>query len=157
MGNPYGRRKPTLDEIWEHLWSQVDWDENEPDRCWEWQGGTMPFGHGYINIQGKRWLVHRYVYQEMVGPLHDDLAIMHKCDNPPCVNPNHLEEGTRTQNQQGMQARGRSRARHWGQGGFCVNGHPWDGNEYFYPNSRHRICRACKADEQRRRRERKAG
>jgi HNH endonuclease len=153
MGNPLGGKTHTLDEYWEYLWSQVDWDVDEPDRCWEWRGCINESGYGKIGIQGKRWLVHRYVYQEMVGPLTDGLAIMHSCDVPNCVNPRHLEEGTRTQNQHDMQARGRSRARHWGKGGFCVNGHPWDGNEYFY--GRKRVCRSCKADEQRARRERK--
>jgi hypothetical protein len=153
MGNPFGRQKPSLDDFWEYFWSKVDWDSNDTERCWEWQGTKTKFGHGLIGIQGKRWLVHRYVYQEMVGPLTNGLAILHSCDNPPCVNPRHLEEGTRTKNQQDMQARGRSRARHWGKGGLCVNGHPWNDNEYFY--KRKRVCRSCKADEQRARRARK--
>jgi hypothetical protein len=153
MGNQFGRFVLTDEMWWEYFWTKIDWDADDTERCWEWRGGLNKSGYGYVTIRGKRWLVHRYVYQEMVGLLTDGLAILHKCDNTRCCNPRHLEEGTRTQNQQDMQARGRSKARHWGKGGFCVNGHPWAENEII--NKRHRVCRSCKNDDQRRRRARK--
>lgn len=144
---------PWSDErVWEALWERVDWDEDEPDRCWEWQRACNAKGYAVMSWVRPGWphLVHTFVYQEVVGPIPDGNVVRHTCDNPPCVNPRHLVLGTHADNQGDMVARGRSKARHWGQGGFCVNGHPWAENEYIY--KRKRVCRACKMAEQRRRR-----
>lgn len=142
------------DEIWDRIWERIDYDDDDPGRCWEWQGRTDPKGYGKLFFirPGRSMLAHRYVYQEIHGPIPKGQQVRHTCDNPPCCNPAHLVLGTPADNQNDMRERGRSRAKHWGQGGVCVNGHPWEGNEYFYPNQRKRICRACKSDEQRRRR-----
>lgn len=142
-----------MDE-WERLWARVDWDPDEPGRCWLWLGGKQSKGYGILPWKkpGETQLVHRYVYQEMVGPLLPGMVIMHSCDTPACCNPGHLRQGTISENQQDMVQKGRSKAKNWGQGGTCVNGHLWAENEYFY--KRRRVCRACKMSEQRRRRAR---
>lgn len=80
-----------------------------PSGCWEWQGCRADFGHGKIGLSdGKNALVHRVVYERMVGPIPDGLLVCHHCDNPPCCNPEHLFVGTHKDNSEDMVKKGRS-------------------------------------------------
>ncbi len=75
--------------------------------CWEWQGGRHTNGYGGLMIRGKSRKVHRLAYEEWVGPIPDDLVIRHRCDNPPCINPEHLMVGTDRDNARDKVERGR--------------------------------------------------
>lgn len=77
------------------------------DKCWEWPGARHPFGYGVVRVGGRCRRVHRVVYEIAVGPIPTDLVVRHKCDNPPCFNPAHLELGTKKDNTQDMMVRGR--------------------------------------------------
>jgi hypothetical protein len=78
--------------------------------CWEWQG-RRNFGYGYrINTQTRRQeAVHRTVWEQIHGPIPDGLFVCHRCDNPPCVRPDHLFLGTHLDNVADMVTKGRSR------------------------------------------------
>jgi hypothetical protein len=75
--------------------------------CWEWQRTRNNCGYGRVTVQGKKVLVHRLAYELWVGPIPRGLVVRHRCDNPACCNPAHLEVGTRRENTQDMMRRGR--------------------------------------------------
>lgn len=75
--------------------------------CLEWTGGKAGPGYGYIHIgNGIQRYVHRISYQLAYGDIPDGLVIRHKCDNPLCVNPEHLETGTHKENMRDSVERG---------------------------------------------------
>ncbi len=87
------------------FWAKVA--KGLPGDCWPWRGAKHPFGYGIVLLGGRRYLAHR-VSLALAGRIRDGLAL-HHCDNPPCVNPDHLYEGTPAQNMRDKVARGRAR------------------------------------------------
>jgi hypothetical protein len=76
--------------------------------CWLWKGAPDKDGYGRIGIKKKTFKAHRVSYALHNGD-HGDLMVMHKCDTPPCVNPDHLFIGTAKDNSDDMKKKGRSR------------------------------------------------
>ena len=60
--------------------------------CWLWLGPVDERGYGKINAQGY-YLAHRLAYAETNGPIPEGLLVLHKCDVPSCINPDHLYVG----------------------------------------------------------------
>jgi len=75
--------------------------------CWEWLGARVSSGYGSYKDKP----VHRLAYELMVGPIPDGLVMCHRCDNPPCCNPDHLFPGTQADNSADSVAKGRHMAR----------------------------------------------
>lgn len=75
--------------------------------CWEWVGYTDPTGYGKLGENGTIKLVHRYAYEQLVGSIPPNMCICHHCDNPKCVNPDHLFAGTHNDNLTDMCKKGR--------------------------------------------------
>lgn len=73
--------------------------------CWEWNAGRNAEGYGRVRYSGKSWYAHRLSRHLAFGDLPE--AVCHHCDNPPCVNPEHLRSGTLADNQRESWAKGR--------------------------------------------------
>lgn len=87
---------------------------NDASGCWEWQGSKR---HGYGRIivgsrkdgTRKSKSAHRVSYELFCGEIPDGFDVCHKCDNPCCVNPDHLFVGTRQDNVNDREAKGRNK------------------------------------------------
>jgi hypothetical protein len=77
-------------------------------QCWEWTGCLNKNGYGTFNLK-EETLVHRISYQIFHGKLEKNIQVLHKCDNPKCVNPDHLFVGTHSDNMKDKVSKGRSR------------------------------------------------
>ena len=77
--------------------------------CWEWTGWRLPSGYGTLRLRDRNrtMLAHRLAYETWVGPIPEGLCVLHTCDNPPCIRPDHLWLGTNRDNTLDMLAKGR--------------------------------------------------
>lgn len=94
--------------IEERFWSKVD--KRGPDECWEWTGATTSWGYGALRIGAKQEGAHRVSFMLAHGRWATPCTL-HHCDNPKCVNPSHLYEGTQSQNMRDRDSRGRHYSR----------------------------------------------
>jgi hypothetical protein len=89
----------------EHFWDMVD--KSSPDGCWTWTGFLTPQGYGRFCVAGDNHPAHAYAYELTYGPIPPGLEALHKCDNPPCVRPDHIFIGTQGDNVRDCATKGR--------------------------------------------------
>jgi len=83
-------------EIKNQFMDKVDLVSERP--CWRWAGSRNPAGYGLMRIDGGLVGAHRLSYMLYVGPISPDLVIDHLCRNKGCVNPEHLDLVTQSEN-----------------------------------------------------------
>jgi hypothetical protein len=89
----------------ERFWSKVD----KSGDCWIWTACRKSSGadYGLFYFDGRTQTTHRVVWQLTYGPIADGLVVRHRCDNPPCVRPDHLDLGSNAMNVMDRLERGR--------------------------------------------------
>jgi hypothetical protein len=112
-----------------------------PSGCHEWTGPRNNRGYGRFLLDGRQLMANRWLYQQIKGPIPAGMHLCHSCDNPPCVNLDHLWVGTASENMRDMSAKGRFRNQNTGKT-HCVHGHEFtEANTYRYGT--HRMCKTC--------------
>lgn len=81
--------------------------EKQPSGCWQWTASTAKGGYGQFNVGGKNWKAHRLSWILHGGADPEGLCVCHKCDNPRCVNPDHMFLGTHLDNVRDKISKGR--------------------------------------------------
>lgn len=133
--------------------------EVQPNGCWHWTGKVNENGYGYFWFEGKSRLVHRFSYEQFVGPIPDEEQIDHACHTndetceggPECMHRrcvNYSEDHLLSMS--GYENIMRSN----GVGPLnklklvCANGHDLtdESNVYLYPDGRERGCKTCRRD-----------
>lgn len=133
----YMRNIPTE----ERFWSKVE----KTGDCWNWLAHRSGDGYGIFNWDKKTYRAHRVSFFFTNGFWPS--ICRHMCDNPSCVRPEHLEDGTYHDNAMDRSKRGR----HWQQKKtHCPQGHLLSGDNLYLSPKGHRNCRLCRSEASRR-------
>jgi hypothetical protein len=88
------------------FWPKVE----KTSGCWIWKASRDKYGYGQFTFRGECESAHRVAWILCNGPIPEGLGVLHKCDNPPCVNPDHLWVGTQRDNNRDMYLKGRNKS-----------------------------------------------
>lgn len=110
------------------------------DECWRWNGAANRNGYGSFRVApGVRPCAHRFAYEDQRGPIPAGMDLDHRCNNPRCVNPWHVEPTTHRENVLRSTAPAADRARQT----HCKRGH-----ELTRLSPEQRYCRTCHRERQ---------
>ena len=109
------------------------------DGCWKWLGSKYRNGYGKLGKTGV--MAHRIAYELTRGEVPKDMCLDHLCKQRDCINPDHLEIVTLTENVM----RGESQAAQNGRKTHCIRGHEFTSENTYTPPKRQtrRYCKTC--------------
>lgn len=109
----------------------------EVEGCWLWCASTSRGGYAQFNDGATMTRAHRWIYEQTVAPIPTGMDLDHLCRVRDCVNPDHLEPVTRSENlRRGYAARPAKT--------HCANGHEFDASNTFQRSDGARGCRTCR-------------
>jgi hypothetical protein len=124
----------------DRFWANVD----KSGDCWEWQASVNLDGYGRFCLKGKRIRAHRLSWVLANGEIPEGMCVLHKCDNPPCVSPDHLFLGTRADNVRDMVQKGRCRSGTCNpKKTHCSHGHEYSEDSTYVSSKGARVCKKC--------------
>lgn len=136
----------------QRFWSKVRMAPG--DGCFAWLGGQdgrRGYGKFWFSPTQRSMFAHRAAWVLMNGAIPDGLHVLHRCDNPICVRPDHLFLGTPTDNLHDAITKGRHSRRH------CVHGHAYEPGNVAINCRGSRMCIICLRESWRRSWRRKKG
>ncbi|MFD8088690.1 HNH endonuclease signature motif containing protein [Streptomyces malaysiensis] len=145
MANQKGRKdligkRPKGDEAF-RFWLRVA----KSDGCWTWRAALNAYGYGAFWTADKKVVgAHRFSYQLHYGPIPEGMWVLHRCDNPPCVRPDHLFLGSPADNIHDMDSKGRGRRP--GPRERCPQGHPYDESNTVQRKDGAKSCWLCRKE-----------
>jgi hypothetical protein len=120
--------------------AKVEVDDNG---CWLWTGYVTPDGYSQLTIRPRRHRGHRLSYELLVGPIPEGREIDHLCRVRRCINPDHLEVVTRSENNRRSQ-------RNWipdvNGAPMCFRGHAVQGANAIHDTDGKTRCRTCRRE-----------
>lgn len=119
----------------------------ETPACWLWMGSLNNNGYGWFRVDGKTILAHRASWEFEHSDIPKGRNVLHQCDTPRCVRPDHLFLGTQSDNMLDCSRKGRLYVPSNGSQllTHCKHGHVFDDTNTYRIGNR-RICRRCRAD-----------
>lgn len=151
MGGPVPkpRTRPATPSRWQPVRPRLEERhvKNAITGCWEWIASLNgKSGYGTLNVRGRATLAHRASYEEFVGPIPEGHEIDHLCRNRKCINPEHLEPVTSSENHRRSPT---DKASIHAKKTHCPKGHEytpentWMQPQWKYPHRFARVCRTC--------------
>lgn len=132
------------------FWSNV----RKTESCWLWTACLNSFGYGMIERNGKHCRAHRASWELAGRTIPDGKCVLHSCDNPPCVNPDHLFLGDPADNTADMFRKGRQKMPpEFGPKTHCKRGHLLSPDNAPVLKTGKRYCRTCDRERKRRKAE----
>lgn len=132
-------KRPIADRFWEKV--------QKSDGCWTWTGSRYHNGYGYLHFgtrtERKPLRAHRVSWELHNGDILDGLWVLHRCDNPSCVRPDHLFLGDRKANMEDCSRKGRTCKIGYSRRTHCAQGHAFTPENTRLTKVGHRKCKEC--------------